>query len=571
MSATHSAYSCSVSSYSTTSTTIWYYTPKSYTHSQSGYIMLCEQQWGLRLQSASTFVVAYPIAFSTQCYCVCLGNINEHTGTVVAHVANNTKVTQTQVEFASNHKNYYASNYWIALGCQQWGRSINKNTTWTYPLATDEVIAIMGMSIEGDWSFVSKITNTSLYNDTDCKASLAIIAKQQWGYKSSSSQREVINFPLTFTATIYAIICQNYFSAFSGSAGWFSSNVGSYTLSKTEIFIADKLGWWIAIGIQQWRYLEALSSKNTWTYPIAFLNFVIPITTRHYDHTDEQSTQEMAVTERSLTFCKILRGSSYTKGIFCYAVGVQWGMQSSQQSNGKTGDWAFPNSRNVSFTYPLKCNSTVAVIPMCRLNSPTSNNPAINMGAFYREATGDGFIHYSSISWEQTVTWYACYVAFCVQQWRFNYTPANSWEVWTFPIPFSGTTYFCYCCMQYADVSGKGWGHIYNKTALGCNLIMDRTTNDCFAIGKQQWGVNTTPVTFPLSYPNICLWVQPVYNTTSSESGAAWWTCYANAVTSTGFTNGANRAVNTRWYAIGNQKCNGEQRILVILLNIICR
>ena len=113
-------------------------------------------------------------------------------------------------------------------------------------------------------------------------------------------------------------------------------------------------------------------------------------------------------------------------------------MQSSQQSNGKTGDWAFPNSRNVSFTYPLKCNSTVAVIPMCRLNSPTSDNPAINMGAFYRAATGAGFIHYSSISWEQTVTWYACYVAFCVQQWGSYGSTAITV---TFPVSFSSAVY----------------------------------------------------------------------------------------------------------------------------------
>ena len=125
----------------------------------------------------------------------------------------------------------------------------------------------------------------------------------------------------------------------------------------------------------------------------------------------KQTTAELA-TEGGGIIAQSLGTNGYVK--FANGLILQWGMQSSQQSNGKTGDWAFPNSRNVSFTYPLKCNSTVAVIPMCRLNSPTSNNPAINMGAFYRAATGAGFIHYSSISWEQTVTWYACYVAFCV-------------------------------------------------------------------------------------------------------------------------------------------------------------
>ena len=89
-------------------------------------------------------------------------------------------------------------------------------------------------------------------------------------------------------------------------------------------------------------------------------------------------------------------------------------MSSTTQSRGKTGDWAFPNSRQETFTFPLAASTTLAIIPMCKLETPTSSNPSINMGAFYRDATGTQFIHYSSISWEQTVTWKACYVALCV-------------------------------------------------------------------------------------------------------------------------------------------------------------
>ena len=67
-----------------------------------------------------------------------------------------------------------------------------------------------------------------------------------------------------------------------------------------------------------------------------------------------------------------------------------------------------------------------------------------------------------------------------------------------------------------------------------------------------QWGVHNAPVTFPLTFPNTCLWVQPVYNSSSQESGAAWYTCYASNITPTGFTNGRNQGVSTRWFAIGN-------------------
>ena len=54
---------------------------------------------------------------------------------------------------------------------------------------------------------------------------------------------------------------------------------------------------------------------------MAFQSFVIPITTRYYTGSDEQSTLSMAIYSYSLTNCKILRGTSSTTGIFCFAIG----------------------------------------------------------------------------------------------------------------------------------------------------------------------------------------------------------------------------------------------------------
>ena len=86
-------------------------------------------------------------------------------------------------------------------------------------------------------------------------------------------------------------------------------------------------------------------------------------------------------------------------------------------------------------------------------------------------------------------------------QWRFNYAAKTAWEVWTFAIPFSSTTYWCYASMQYADSSGKAWGHIYNKTRTGCNMVMDTTTCDYLVIGYQQWSANI--VSFSSNYQTL--------------------------------------------------------------------
>ena len=90
---------------------------------------------------------------------------------------------------------------------------------------------------------------------------------------------------------------------------------------------------------------------------------------------------------------------------------LQWFKDSTEQSNGKTGDWAFPKSRNKTLTFPVAFTTCYVVLPSALLNSPTGSNPSINLGAFYRAPTASNFIHYSSISWEQTVKWYAVYIA----------------------------------------------------------------------------------------------------------------------------------------------------------------
>ena len=106
------------------------------------------------------------------------------------------------------------------------------------------------------------------------------------------------------------------------------------------------------------------------------------------------------------------------------------------------------------------------------------------------------------------------------KQWRFDYKAKTSWEVWTFAIPFTSTTYWCYASMQYADSSGKAWGHIYNKTNTGCNMVMDTTTCDYLVIGYQQWGWwDNTKGTLAFTYPIVFPSTHYVITTSGINSG----------------------------------------------------
>ena len=238
------------------------------------WLVIGMQQWGLRLQSASTFVVAYPIAFSTQCYCVCLGNINEHTGTVVAHVANNTKVTQTQVEFASNHKNYYASNYWIALGCQQWGYKSSYTDASTYtmtlPIAFSTSVYFADVSADNigwadtpSYKVAPTLTQITVILQVHTNPNLRIfcIGYQQWGRGMAGTYNSLktVTLPVAYSNQNYSLVA---------SVGHASSDSGNYTrtvymssISTTSFKWASCFNQnnptsfecgWITVGIQQW-------------------------------------------------------------------------------------------------------------------------------------------------------------------------------------------------------------------------------------------------------------------------------------------------------------------------------
>ena len=215
----------------------------------------------------------------------------------------------------------------------QWGNiTAQGSSTFNYPISFSTLymhnISFTQSSPKWmDWPGCTSTVSTVTYPEalkSGHKLSIIAVGKQQWRFNyTPANSWEVWTFPIPFSGTTYFCYCCMQYADVSGK-GW--GHIYNKTALGCNLIMDRTTNDCFAIGKQQWRYLEALSSKNTWTYPIAFLNFVIPITTRHYDNADEQSTQEMAVTERSLTFCKILCGSSYTKGIFCYAVGVQqWG------------------------------------------------------------------------------------------------------------------------------------------------------------------------------------------------------------------------------------------------------
>lgn len=143
------------------------------------------------------------------------------------------------------------------------------------------------------------------------------------------------------------------------------------------------------------------------------------------------------------------------------------------------------------------------------------------------------------------------------QQWGFI-VPTGSATTWVYPTRFS--KYVAIVTARYytgADEESTWEMAIKSYSLFQCAIIRGRdTTNGIFviAIGVQQWGVGVTPIQFPIAFPVACLWVQPVYNVNAAESNSAWYACYANNISATGFTNGYNESLSTRWYAIGKQQ-----------------
>ena len=166
---------------SKTNTTYKYRYPNIHTGWSHQWIAIGIQQWGECIGSNYGTSIKFPLSFKSTKF---LQMATPYTtgGFWQAPMTVWLDAELTAIYAGAYGGSDYLKAAYIAIGIQQWGRSVNANTTFTYPLALSLVLGVAGMSIESDWSFVTDITTTKLYNNTDCKASLFVIGKaQQWG------------------------------------------------------------------------------------------------------------------------------------------------------------------------------------------------------------------------------------------------------------------------------------------------------------------------------------------------------------------------------------------------------
>lgn len=300
------------------------------------------QQWGLSYNSKT---VSFPISFTTV-PTVYFATVYSSSAPTVPpgpdiYIPKDVTVSKFVVGTYGSVWNNCKISY-VFIGQQQWGYhgSMNQETTALVNLP-------IAFTTEGYWCHMSTSSSnpnnrgiiTAVPNGTsqikliNGNAGIAncrwyIVGKQQWGECVGSNYGTSIKFPLSFKSTKFLQMATPY-----TTGGFWQAPMTVWLDAELTAIYAGAYGGseylkaaYIAIGIQQWRFLEATASKNTWTYPIAFSQFVIITTTRYYTYSDEKSDWEMAVAEYSLTSCKIIRANADTKGIFCYAIGCQqWG------------------------------------------------------------------------------------------------------------------------------------------------------------------------------------------------------------------------------------------------------
>ena len=98
------------------------------------------------------------------------------------------------------------------------------------------------MSIEGDWSFVTDITTTKLYNNTDCKASLFVIGKaQQWGVgPNKTGGSATVTFNLAFNSTCFGVVGTDYTNVSSSDTGGVDFAVYFSTITTTSFRVSKE-------------------------------------------------------------------------------------------------------------------------------------------------------------------------------------------------------------------------------------------------------------------------------------------------------------------------------------------
>ena len=348
----------------------------------------------------------------------------------------------------------------------QWGSSDvdGQTLTFTFPLAFSVLLAIAVSNGRSSGQLNPdnnpyNLSNTSFTVFTKGSFRYICVGKQQWGKRTADHEWNV-TFPIAFAEICYAICVACHLDSDRAQ----SANVAKITTSTCQIVVSYGVGFWLAVGKQQWGQTNA---NTVATFPLASSIAYLVITTSYGANwgyvtnlTETSFRNANNAPVRYITICKQ----------------VQWG-----NCKSKTGN-------NFPIAFPLYC---YAVIP----TEYHSENVEGNTFAF-NNVTTTGFTCYNV---DRTKYYIAC----GKQQWGEQATakPATA----TLPI---SCDIVLNAMSNYIGTKGSEYATlIYGASTTTLSVMCDYngTLNTSkyywLAICIQQWGYFTQGDTDTKTYP----------------------------------------------------------------------
>lgn len=274
-------------------------------------------QWGYFPHSGNTTgqTVNFNITFPDSCYSVVASRTDSGATSYWTFVIHTNSVTTNKFQC------HLANNlYWIAFGKQQWGYSTAR--TATFPIAfASYVYAAVGCPNTNYTSAtatgVHSLTLTGLgivMHGT--KGWYFVIGKQQWGKRTTDHEWNV-TFPIAFAEICYAICVACHLDSDRAQA----ANVAKITTSTCQIVVSYGVGFWLAVGKQQWGKADRNGYGSvTLNYPIAFSSLFVVNEGRYFKSTGTSNTGH-GIQSASTTQVVLYTGASETSHMSYIAIG----------------------------------------------------------------------------------------------------------------------------------------------------------------------------------------------------------------------------------------------------------
>ena len=262
---------------------------------------------------------------------------------------------------------------WLAVGKQQWGfkhmsaSGTHSNTTITYPIAFNTQCYSVastreGTSADGTWNAViSNLTTTTFLCQLKIGLYWLAVGKQQWGWWDDKSGSLSFSYPIAFTSTVCAIATSGINS---GTVDMHISSSPLPTTTGAAMATTNSKFWvscyWIAVGIQQWGYVEDTSART--------ISLQIALAKNLYCVVADESISASSLIKTTTSFTIYTSGAAWGRyapqKFHWVAIGFQqWGIWNNNRSAGQ-----------IQCTFPVaNTKETLAILATYFDNTDVSN------------------------------------------------------------------------------------------------------------------------------------------------------------------------------------------------------